>query len=501
MCAGLVSAGDSSTNRRDGRQRRSALRSVVVCVSASMSIDSTAAARGSKEGTQSPMQANPSDVLLDLLFERYKRTGRAVPVNFRKLVNIGPYPERSTHLLHSYPAKLLAHIPYLFVRSRALSGAGGVILDPFCGSGTVLLEAVLAGKRAIGTDVNPAACLISRAKTQSLCQSRIRTSLRRLRAGYIRRTSEDVAIPDVVNIHRWYYPHVIRQLAALRAAIDAVRSHEIRQLFYCCFSECARRVSLADPRLSVPVRLRADQYKKGHPLRSPTETRLRRLRRTNVWAEFARIVEQNVVRLESLAVLDEAAKASVLNCSASEMVSGGALAEGSVDLIVTSPPYAGAQKYIRATSLSIGWLGLAGAHELRALERKTIGREHFNASERQKPVSGTVPWAERLLSRIEQKNSLRAHLARVYLSEMQQAVEQMNRVMRRGGHLVLVVGNNVVAGYRFPTSRLLKHLCLEEGLTLRLELVDVIKSRGLMTKRNRTASLIAREQVFVFQKQ
>src|SRR6202040_1886969 len=50
-------------------------------------------------------------------------------------------------------------------------------------------------------------------------------------------------------------------------------------------------------------------------------------------------------------------------------------------LIVTSPPYISAQKYIRSSTLSLGWLGLAPNHKLRDLERLNIGREHFSKLE------------------------------------------------------------------------------------------------------------------------
>ena len=66
------------------------------------------------------------------------------------------------HRLHSYPARFIPQIP-----KRAItrwSKPGDLVLDPFCGSGTTLLECSLAGRNSIGIDNNPVATLISRAK-------------------------------------------------------------------------------------------------------------------------------------------------------------------------------------------------------------------------------------------------------------------------------------------------------------------------------------------------
>ena len=169
-----------------------------------------------------------------------------------------------------------------------------------------------------------------------------------------------------------------------------------------------------------------------------------------------------------------------------------------IDLVITSPPYVGAQKYIRASSLSIGWLGLAPDDKLRPLERENIGREHFGRAEYSHTDSSSGTLGHEILQKIEAVNPLRAHIARVYLREMGAALKETVRRLRVGGHLVLVSGNNTVAGHGFPTSAFLAKIAAEQGLALELELVDGIRSRGLMTKRNKTAGIILREHIQVF---
>jgi hypothetical protein len=169
-------------------------------------------------------------------------------------------------------------------------------------------------------------------------------------------------------------------------------------------------------------------------------------------------------------------------------------------MILTSPPYVGAQKYIRASSLSLGWLGLLEGKSLRQLEDANIGREHFPMKGRCDHVQTGLPEADEQIGRIARRNPLRARITATYLVEMQASLRESARVLKAGGHLVLVAGNNHVCGQEFHTQSHLSEIIENLGLRPRLKLVDAIRSRGLMTRRNATASVITREWVLLFQK-
>src|SRR5712691_4339550 len=129
----------------------------------------------------------------------------------------------------------------------------------------------------------------------------------------------------------------------------------------------------------------------------------------------------------------EGAAASVVSADARRLSqhlnSARRLTDGSVDLIVTSPPYAGAQKYVRASSLSIGWLNLSNGRSLRQLEDENIGREHFpRGTPGDVPKTG-IQVADRRLERIARLNPLRARIASTYLCEMQDALREADRVL------------------------------------------------------------------------
>lgn len=240
-----------------------------------------------------------------------------------------------------------------------------------------------------------------------------------------------------------------------------------------------RKVSLADPRMSVPVRHRGEKR----------ET-------LDAFEAFKRIGIANAIRV---AELPRDSRPLYMGNDARDALSTAPSAT-LADLIITSPPYAGAQKYVRASSLSLGWLGMVPDGRLRTLETLNIGREHLAVAERAALQTADPASGDTTLRRIAEINPLRADIVRVYLREMQEAAAATVASLSKGGHLVLVMGDNQVCGIPLRTSQLVRKLFEDQGLNLLCELVDTIKSRGLMTKRNRTAGIITQEHVFLFRK-
>jgi hypothetical protein len=415
------------------------------------------------------------------LEETYRQRKKAVPVNFRELVPLHSGVDRASHLLHSYPAKLLVNIPIFFLNSKQLGFRNGVVLDPFCGTGTVLLEAILAGHKAVGADANPLARLIAQVKVTPLDPVVLHAACQTI--SKLSKRIKPLRFSPVVDVDRWFDPDVKVDLGRLLGAVQEIDDPPTRRFMQVCFSNCIRKVSRADPRMSVPVRNR----KVSEALVA------------NVAEVFERCVLLNIQRINTLwAANARFADATHIVDDARHLGKG--RLSINADLIITSPPYLGAQKYIRASSLSIGWLGLAPENKLRQLERQSIGREHFSKTEYETLETPDVKGVGAHLQRVWKRNPLRAHIAATYLKEMNQALSEACFHLRKGGHFVLIIGDNSLCGAPFPTSRYLRNMLYDAGLDLRLALVDDIRSRGLMTKRNKTAGLIYREHIYVFQK-
>ncbi len=102
------------------------------------------------------------------------------------------------------------------------------------------------------------------------------------------------------------------------------------------------------------------------------------------------------------------------------------------------------------------------------------------------------------MDRVYKRYPLRAHIAANYLVEMRRAFSGAAELLKRDGYLILVAGTNRICGSHFSTKEYLAEILEEVGFTRKLELIDTIRSRGLMTKRNRTASVMRVNLFFCF---
>ena len=93
-----------------------------------------------------------TDSILYNFLQEYNASKTPLSISFREIIKNFSNTERASHSIHHYPAKLLVHIPFFFLSNTILSKPGDIVLDPFCGSGTVLLEAILSGRNAVGFD-------------------------------------------------------------------------------------------------------------------------------------------------------------------------------------------------------------------------------------------------------------------------------------------------------------------------------------------------------------
>ena len=177
-----------------------------------------------------------------------------------------------THGIHPYPARMVPRIARKVLES--VPSRGGTVWDPFCGSGTVLLEAMTHGFPSQGTDLNPFACLLARAKTQTTKAVELRrwtdllvSRLRGQTADAARKSYRPNLEDFTLDVDRWWGHAVIRDLGYLRQQLDEIASlrasHVAIDLLDVAFARTVRKVSFQRQNQFKRYRV-SDADAKGH---------------------------------------------------------------------------------------------------------------------------------------------------------------------------------------------------------------------------------------------
>lgn len=296
--------------------------------------------------------------------------------------------DRVTHGFHTYPAGL-----HPDAAGRILDLIGGTsVFDPFVGGGTVLVEALLRGRTASGADVSPTALRVARARTM-LSDDALRTSMRaharRIAAvGRERKTAPPPWLLDEVG--EWYAPWVLEELASIWAEVRHLEG-PVRSLLEACFSSLLVKVSW---RASDTSQRRVEH-------RRPPGT-------TSVL--FHKKARELGRRLEALrAQVPEGTPPVRLHAADAREP----WPASDVDAVVTSPPYPGVYDYVPLQALRLAWF------DERGLGHEMGSRRQFR---HQGPERAGERWAD----------------------EQRVWMEQAARVIRPGGHLVIVIGDGLV---------------------------------------------------------
>ena len=408
---------------------------------------------------------------------------------------------RGTHGLHSYAAKCPPQVVAHALRYN--SRTGETVLDPMVGSGTTLVQARIMGRNALGYDFDPLACLISRVKSRQLRDSRIEDAYESV----ARKTKVDLDAlsrrkapeavrrralpPEFPNRDYWFDPGVSSALALLTFHInDSDASTPVCEFMWVALSSLIlAKTSVANARDIVHSRHHHWNHDKTVDVLARFDCRIARMRRQ--MEEFRRLCAE-AAPAKAVARLGDARRLR--------------LADESVDLVFTSPPYTTALDYPRAHFLAIPWLEGALGFRLSdylARGQKYIGSERGRLA-RDFEVDGCLEdlrLARRVLTDVGERSARQANLTQRYLLDMQKAIREMARVLRSGRHAVLVVCPSHFRSVDVPTHDLLVELAAHEGLMLKKRHIRTISAgRRVMPYMRSFGRRMSTEYVLILQK-
>lgn len=303
----------------------------------------------------------------------------------------------STHSFHPYPAKFPPKLPRKILSS--FSQEGEKVLDPFCGSGTTLVEAKLRGIDCVGVDVNGLACLLSKVKATPLTKEKLK---------YIEITLQEFAdecfswqiekrkrveIHQIEGLLHWFQPNVSEELSYLRQRIWKIEDDPVRDFFKVVLSSIIVRVSNqeSDTRFAAIEKNIQDGF------------------------TFHRFVEK--AKSFFVQVKDFSRKAifeSDIKVYHADSRDLSFLQSETFDLIITSPPYANTYDYYLYHKFRKRWLDL----DVKFAQYNEIGSRREFSSLKKPPEK----WVE----------------------DLEKSLSEISRVLKKGKYAFIVIGDSVI---------------------------------------------------------
>lgn len=378
----------------------------------------------------------------------------------------------SVHGLHEYKGKFNPQIGRAILNILGVS-EGSRVLDPFCGSGTSLVECAHMGIKATGTDISPLAVFIANAKLNALCLPavRLRDELRiviKLYKALSRTGLKQKKDERLQYLETWFEPKILTDIERLRNALSQ-GDPDCTQVMLTIASNLLREYSLQDPQ-DLRIRRR----------KSP-------LPETPIIEAFKQATEVFLSRLDDAQITlkdrSKTGKALLIDSCRIRLGHNG-MDRAKFDCAMTSPPYATALPYIDTQRLSLVWLGLIPASQILPLESQLIGSREIRGSgkkflfedlriNRAGLPAKQAAYCHMLQNSLSENDGFRRQAVPIllyrYFAGMAEAFSSVHRCMKKGAPYALIIGSNhtVLGGKRFDidTAMLLAHLAESYGWT------------------------------------
>lgn len=332
-----------------------------------------------------------------------------------------------THNYFRYYGKFPPFVAAKFIQTYV--EPGDLVVDTMVGSGTTLVESILSDNPAIGFDINPLSCLVSKVKTTSVDPQTLRKALSEIREEYDKVLARkdyqklDSEIPrEMRNIDHWFFEVSQKELAAIKIAIRKVceDQKDVFDFFWVALGAIIRKVSRASN----------GQGRQFHDKREEPG---------DAFEAFAKKCSQMIDRMSELSLLKTEIK--ILN----ENAASTGLCSNSVDLSICHPPYFNSYRYSSIYLFELYWLDFLKSE--RGKEQTKI-REIRNDEVREAFKMG------------------KAEKVTEYIEDMAKVVQELYRITKPGHHAAVMLGDTVIKGQRIQTSKMLLDEALKAGFSL-----------------------------------
>ena len=332
--------------------------------------------------------------------------------------------------LHKYPATMLPQIGIEILKE--LNIKYGVLLDPYCGSGSSFASGLECGLTEMhGFDINPLAVLISKVKFTKVSVSELSEAKRDFRNNVFEFLKEEKNIeslkrPQITNIEFWFSKEVIAHLTVVKHFIDTIPDKNISQFFLIPFSETVRECSFTRSNEFKLFRMKPEDLLRFNP---------------DVISVYLKKLEDTITLYSYyyFPKLNEKIKVDVQYSVFKPQ-------DDFFDIVLTSPPYGDSRTtvaYGQFSTLSNEWLGIDYA-------RKIDGMLMGGTKHRQNIKNGLIA---DYISEINKVDNKRALEVSAFYNDLDNSIQKVAKSIRKGGKSVYVVGNRTVKNVQLPTDQ------------------------------------------------
>ena len=374
-----------------------------------------------------------------------------------------------THCFHTYPAMMIPQIARKLLKTYGEEG--GWLLDPYCGTGTSLVEASLFGMHSVGCDINPLVRLIATAKSTPVCLSALDETLSKLnkyifQIEYRESNLPDAPIPNIPNLTYWFSEEVIKTLAHLRTAISHVKDKALQNFILVAFSETVREVSYTRNGEFKLYRMPTNKLKDFNP---------------DVLGIFRKKLSRNRNGLASYLEKRKNVQASVSTANTVQGELPTPRPPEGYDIVITSPPYGDSHTtvaYGQFSRLAAEWIGLPNA---RKVDKIAMGGIRSKETLTGSPVSSAI-------AKIRVIDEKRAGEVSAFYIDLERSISSVAPACLPHATVCYVVGNRRVKDVMLPTDEFVVDAFRQHGFVHKATIVRNIPNKR-MPKKNSPSNI------------
>ncbi|ART93596.1 DNA methylase [Zymomonas mobilis] len=368
---------------------------------------------------------------------------------------------RFTHEIHKYPATFLPEVVSKIIETY--SKQGETVLDIFSGSGTTLLESMILGRKSIGIELNPLACLISKVKTTPINKKEILKYLKTIKENYFQKKYQNIVFE---NIEYWFNPETSIYISSLLGSINEIENEDIKDFSKISLSNILRNISYCKH--------------SGFKMHRDRKKLSLNLEKNDLFDLFEESYIKNSYLLDSLnnKNISLSLKPKIINGDSTKFRKDIPL----VDLIVTSPPYGDSPttvaygQFSRLSSQFLNLKSLSGIPIAR-LDNDLLGgkkseinfEEIIKTSQTLKNIYELFTLRSKSSSSKKDKSKIEARLNDIitFYYDLFLCIKNSISYLKEEKYLILVTASRVVHEVKLHTDIIITEFALSLGMKLK----------------------------------